>query len=362
MKSAHATTNDAAVAREAASSSRDAVSSSNVGLDPERVERVLVTCLDNLGDLVFTSSLVPPLAAHFPRARFTLWCKAYALDVARLVPGTHAVVASDPFWDRAPGRGKGRFGAFARTVKELRREQFDLAVITSAQWRACAAVRFTGARVRLAQRRHRNALWLTHVLPPADSALPVLVDHAHLLDALGVPHGALRYALDRAPLEIPRERMRHAIRADFVALHAFASQRDRCVALAEWITLARELARRGQRVVWIGSRSELEELRAGQVMDAPWQYSDRLTDGTLHETAALVSLATLFVGHDSGPMHVANALGVPVVGIFAPGQPQRTFPQGTARSRVVFAPTPREIGAAHMLSAVDELVAAGTRQ
>jgi ADP-heptose:LPS heptosyltransferase len=322
-------------------------------IDPARVERVLVTCLDNLGDLVFTSSLLPPLAARFPRARFTLWCKAYALDVARLVPGAHAVVGSDPFWDRAPGRGKGRFSAFARTIKELRRERFDLAVITSAQWRACAAVRFTGARIRIAQARHRNAFWLTHVLPPADSSLPVLVDHAHLIDALGVPHGSLRYALDRVPLEAARARIGREIGGDFVALHAFASQRNRCVALTEWVTVARELARRGRRIVWIGSQVELDEVRAHA--DPAWRYSDQLTNGTLHEAAALLSLATLFVGHDSGPLHVANALGVPVVGIFAPGQPKRTFPQGIAPSRIVFAPVPLEIDAARMLESIDAL-------
>jgi ADP-heptose:LPS heptosyltransferase len=218
--------------------------SARVEIDPARVERVLVTCLDNLGDLVFTSSLVPPLAAHFPRAHITLWCKSYALDVARLVPGASTVVASDPFWDRAPGRGKGGVGAFASTVKGLRREHFDLAMITSAQWRACMAVRFTGARVRIAQARHRNAFWLTHVLPPADSALPVLVDHAHLLDALGVPHGALQYALDRSDARTRARTASDARSAEFVALYAFASQRDRCVALDEW---------REARVSWVGA-------------------------------------------------------------------------------------------------------------
>jgi ADP-heptose:LPS heptosyltransferase len=326
-----------------------------VEVDPARVERVLVACLDNLGDLVFTSALFPPLTAHFPRARFTLWCKAYARDVARLVPGAPAVVASDPFWDRAPGRGKGGFFPFASTVRSLRRERFDLAVITSAQWRACAAVRFTGARIRIAQARHRNARWLTHVLAPADSSLPVLVDHAHHLDALGVPHGPLRYALDKKPLAAARTRIQGAVGTPFVALHAFASDRRRCVALPEWLVLARELQRRGDTIVWVGSARELDEVRAASGADPTWHYADRLTNGTLHETAALLSLARLFVGHDSGPLHVANALSVPVAGIFAPGQPKRTFPQGAAPSTVVFAGSPDRIDAAGMLAAIESL-------
>jgi ADP-heptose:LPS heptosyltransferase len=179
------------------------------------------------------------------------------------------------------------------------------------------------------------------------------VDHAHLLGALGVPHGALRYALDPGPLAATRARIQSSAGDGYIALHAFASDRSRCVALEEWRTLARELVGRGQQVVWIGSRPELDELRAGS--GTVGLCADQVSSGTLHETAALASLASMFVGHDSGPLHVANALGVPVVGIFAPGQPKRTFPQGTAPSRVVFAPSPQEIDAARMLAAVDSL-------
>src|SRR5437773_5253704 len=94
-----------------------------VHLDSSAIERLLVVCLDNLGDLVFVSALVPPLRARFPRARITLWCKAYTAGIAGLIPDVDAIVASDPFWDRAPGRGKGQFVPFARTVLALRRDR-----------------------------------------------------------------------------------------------------------------------------------------------------------------------------------------------------------------------------------------------
>lgn len=326
-----------------------------IEIEPRSVGRLLIVCLDNLGDLVFTSSLAPPLHAHFPDARITLWCKEYAADVAALVPAVDEVVACDPFWDRAPGRAKGSFVRFTRVVRALRRERFDLAVLTSPQWRAAAAVRFTGARVRIGQERHRNRRFLTHTLPAADSGLPVLVDHAHLLAALGVPHEPLRYALDVQRIENERVRIRSAIGAPFVALHAFASDRQRCVRLAEWITVARELESRGSTIVWVGSRSELDEVRSTAEVSKRACFSGEFTDGTLRETTALLSCAQLFVGHDSGPLHVANACAVPVVGIFAPGQPRRTFPQGTAPSRVLFAASPAEIDAAAMLAEIDAL-------
>ncbi len=55
----------------------------------------------------------------------------------------------------------------------------------------------------------------------------------------------------------------------------------------------------------------------------------RLTKGSITELIALTRRARLFVGGDTGPMHLAAALRVPVVGIFGPTDPARNGPYGT---------------------------------
>jgi ADP-heptose:LPS heptosyltransferase len=67
----------------------------------------------------------------------------------------------------------------------------------------------------------------------------------------------------------------------------------------------------------------------------------------------------VFAGHDSGPLHVAGAFGVPVLGVFAPGEPKRTFPQGTGPSRMIARPSPAGITAQEMLAELLALTAAG---
>ncbi len=146
-----------------------------------------------------------------------------------------------------------------------------------------------------------------------------------------------------------RDRIGAAIGGPFTALHAFASDRRRCVRLEEWLLLARELEARGETVLWVGSRAELLEVRAARGGPQRARFADELTDGTLRESARL------FVGHDSGPLHVANAFGVPVVGVFAPGQPRRTFPQGTGPMRVLHEHSPERIDAHAMIATVDAL-------
>jgi len=107
-------------------------------------------------------------------------------------------------------------------------------------------------------------------------------------------------------------------------------------------------------VLWIGSRAELAPLRASG-HEPSWRFVDRDTDGTLADMAAALSLATLFVGHDSGPLHIAGALGVPVVGIFAPGEPLRTFPQGVGPWRMLARPSPAGITAEDIARELDAL-------
>jgi ADP-heptose:LPS heptosyltransferase len=125
------------------------------------VERILLVALDNLGDLVFASALPPAIIAHYPHATIGLWCKAYTADIAPLFPNVSWTAAADPFWDDAPGRRKGAIGPFLDSVRRVRQERFDVALIASPQWRVAAAVVAAGVPVRIGQRRNYNRALLT---------------------------------------------------------------------------------------------------------------------------------------------------------------------------------------------------------
>jgi len=318
------------------------------------VRRILLVALDNLGDLVFASALTPPLKARFPDATIHVWCKEYTAPVARLIPHVTAVVSADPFWALAPGHSRPSTRPFVRSLIAVRRARYDVALLSEAPWRAAAAVSAARIPTRIGLARHRNSLFLTHVLPAADVHKAVLVEQARLLAPLGISSSDPRYRLDAAPLGSIRERIAEHLPPRFVAFHPFAGARDRCVPLSDWTQLAFAMQARGETVLWIGTRRELNELR-GSYTHPKGVYVDQLGDGSLAVTAAALSMASTVIGHDSGPLHVAAAFGVPVVGIFAPGQPDRTFPQGTGPSRVLFRFAPTEISSSMILNEIDAL-------
>ena len=309
--------------------------------------------LDNLGDLVFASALTPPLRDRFPDASITLWCKAYTRDVGALVPYVDRVIAADPYWDRAPGRRRGSVWAFVGAALQVRRGGFDTAILAAAPWRTARAVARCGIPARVGLERRKNARWLTRALPAEDVHRPVLAEEARLLEPFGISGTALRYRLDASRLA-PRPDVERALIHRVAALHPFASKRERCVPVRVWIDVARALHGEGFQVLWLGSTAELNEVR-GSGGRADWTYVDQF-GARLVDTAAALARAALFIGHDSGPLHVAGAFGVPALGVFAPGEPDRTFPQGVGPSRLIARPSPEGITAQEILGEAMALV------
>ncbi|HEY4303277.1 MAG TPA: glycosyltransferase family 9 protein [Gemmatimonadaceae bacterium] len=315
--------------------------------------RILLVALDNLGDLVFASALTPPLRSAFPDATIDIWSKTYTAAVARLVPNISSVIDAEPFWAVRRGTTRPPLKPVLRAIRDLRNAHYDVAILSGAPWRTAAAVAAARIPTRIGLARHRNRFFLSHVLPAENKHRAVLLEQARLLEPLGINSTNPRYSLDTAPLAQTRAELARVLPEQFVALHPFASSRDRCVPLGEWTQVAFALAARHMTVLWIGTTTDLNELRS---MTLPKGiYIDQIGDGSLTATAAALSMAASFAGHDSGPLHVAGAFGIPVVGVFAPGEPDRTFPQGIGPSRMISRPSPEGIAATDILRELDAL-------
>jgi ADP-heptose:LPS heptosyltransferase len=132
------------------------------------VRRVLLVALDNLGDLVFASALTPPIHAAYPTAVIDVWAKDYTADVARLIPHVRSVHAANPFWAASKAHARPRIGQFVRSIVAVRNSRYDVAILSEAPWRTAAAVAATRTPVRIGLARHRNSIFLTHMLAAVD--------------------------------------------------------------------------------------------------------------------------------------------------------------------------------------------------
>ena len=306
--------------------------------------QVLIVQLDSLGEIIHALPAARSIRAAQPRARL-VWAvdEAYA-DLLQTQPWLDDVIA----WDRRQWRGFGEF------VRRVRREGCDVAIDFQGSWRSGLVAGLSGAARRIG---HRPSLELAHVFYNDSVALETLDVHAverklALAARLtGVPPGPFMerpYLDDAAPRESDEPSglfPLHPTAADVAAVDAwcrrrgFRPERDRLVALSpdcghdsrrwpaeKFTQLARRLLRLpGVRVVLTGgagSRALCDDV-AGPLGEAVWR-----ADGRFRSLASsvLLSRAAVVVSGDSGALHLAVAVGTPVVALYGASHPLRTGP------------------------------------
>ncbi len=295
--------------------------------DPARVGHVLIRANNWIGDVVMIGPAVRAVRQHFRQARVAILAKEWVLEALRGNPDYDELI---PFEDGGRHRGlRGRF----RLGAELRQRRFDLAILFQKAFEAAALAFLGRVPIRIGYATDARRGLLTHPLPlpPADM---------HHVDAfLGIPRALGCPVTDSTPsFHLAPEWETKAgtlIRAagfdgaaPIVALHPGASKVPRAWHPDRFAAVAARLADNpAARFVLIGGTADraLFDTVAGAL---PPTRVLRTGEIPLTVSAAILARCHLFIGNDSGPMHLAAALGVPTVALFGPGSPRRTAPRG----------------------------------
>ena len=117
-----------------------------------------------------------------------------------------------------------------------------------------------------------------------------------------------------------------AIHSDYIILHPFAGWEFRSLPAERWKQLLEIIVRKTPfECVLISSGAEREQLEAIAGGNNRIHYAAGLP---IEHLAVLIKRSKGFIGNDSGPLHIAAAIGIPVVGLFGPAAPQFTAPPG----------------------------------
>jgi len=295
--------------------------------DPASVRALLVRANNWIGDVVLASPALHALRAHYAGARISVLARPRVLAALEGSEDLDEIIVFD---DR--GRHRGLAGRML-LIAQLRRRRFDLAVLFQKAFEAAALAAAAGARRRFGYATDRRGWLLTDPLAETDEIrsrhhAQVFLD---LAAAAGAPAEdlALRFPLDARDRERARQELARAGIAEtdpLVAVHPGASKTPRAWHPERFGQLAREAAKLvSGRVVVLGSAADAPLARI--ILDVSGALGVDLTGRTnVREMAAVCERSALFLGSDSGPMHVAAAVGTPVVAIFGPGRPEKTAP------------------------------------
>ena len=304
-------------------------------------ERILVFDPGGLGDMVLLIPFLRNLRTHFPSSRVVLLggpeSGAFLLDQGMV----EERIPIDMPWGVRLSRWKRHnpfslsWLRFLRELWRLRKQRFDLAF--SAGWggdlRGNLVIWLTGARRRVGYGYGGGEFLLTDVVEP-DLARPHVANrNLHLLDRIGLPllsHGET--------LTISPEDERQA--AELLAQHGIGKE-DLVIgihpgagsAVREWgderfAEVARGAAEKfGAKILWFSDPVKPRPV--------PTRLDAISLTLSFREFAAVVCRCQLFLCNDSGPMHVAAALKVPVVAVFGPQRPEWFGPYGEGHRVVI---------------------------
>ena len=211
--------------------------------------------------------------------------------------------------------------------------------------RSMGLVLASAARTRIGFAHHAYSFLYTDRIPRAQEILgeerPVHTAE-HLASAmfwLGVP----RKEIPRARLSTPRVDPPRP----YAVIHPFASRADKAWPAEKFLEVSRQLlARHGLETVFLAGPAD---------STIPFDGLNVLANASLSAVKSVIASASLFIGNDSGPAHIAAAFGIPVVVLFGPSNPVTWAPWKT-EAQVLTSPGPIEqISTESVLQAAEAL-------
>jgi lipopolysaccharide heptosyltransferase II len=299
---------------------------------------ILLVRLRLIGDVVFTTPAIRAVRRHYPDARIAYIVEEEAADVVRHNPHLDAViVAKSP---HAPGRLR----ADIALVSRLRREKYDLAIDFHGGPRSSLLTWLSGAPQRIGYDVAGRGWMYTTRVPRPRALRPrhSVVSQWDVLLPLGIappdpgidatempddPEVALRVARRLADAAIAGDSV-------LIVIHVSAGNPFRRWPSASFVDLVWRLASNdSKRRIILTSGPSDAAAAAAIARDARARLDpDRRAavvecgEFDLAELRALIERAALYIGGDSGPLHIAGTTRVPIVGLYGPTLPVRSQP------------------------------------
>jgi lipopolysaccharide heptosyltransferase II len=295
---------------------------------------ILIVLHGAIGDVTRALTLAVRIKKHWPACRIT-W--AVEPKAAAIVSG-HPAIDDVVVFDRPKG-----FGAYVRFVRELRRHHYDLVLDLQRHFKSGVTSYLSGAKRRLGfhRRNARELNWLfqTERIRFFDDSTPKIWHYQKFGDYLGLPEEAqLSFGLDVTAADCRRaeELLREAsVEAGVelapmrrrVALIIAGTWASRRWPVQRFCELASELyERHGVVCFMVGSDSEVAYANALRLRAGKTPVASLVGKTTLRELVAVLANVKVAVGADSGPMHLAAAVGTKAVSLWGPTDPVRTGP------------------------------------
>lgn len=262
---------------------------------------ILVKLPNWMGDILFSYDLLYSLSRSFERVAVCTSHQHSKILQIFPIPSMHIIDYADENWPTLDSETRARIRAF----------RADWGLLLPNSVGAALALRRAGvSRLAGYDTEFRGFLLEKSMPAPAHR----LHQTEYYLDLLRMFDANPEYY----PIEV------HTKKDSFVVIHPGASKVERAWNLDRFVQVADALTEMGKKVMFVSGE------------DLPAMPYPVAVKPSLFEFAGLLKECSLFIGNDSGPLHLAQQCGAAVVGVYGPGDPFVTGPRSITPSKVVY--------------------------
>lgn len=286
----------------------------------------------SLGDIVMALPALSALRRSFPEARITWLVRPEFAPLIEGHPHLDAIILFDRKRLGKAWRHPGAFGSLVSLVGQLRRSRFDAVVDLQGLFRSAALAWLSGCRQRFGPvwRREFAHHFYTTTVPTRPEWVHVIDYYMKILEAMGATDRNVEFVLPGKPAAVEAARTllsRHDVdHARYAVLIPGSAQISKCWPAERFAALAEKLASdHGLSIVATGSGGESPMIE--QIASRASCPLVNLAGGTsLPELVEVLRGARIVISNDTGPGHIAAALGRPLVMMFSWSNPLRVGP------------------------------------
>ena len=297
-------------------------------MDAESIRKILVIDLAFIGDVILATPTMRALKTRFPKASLTMLTVPLTAEIAAMDPYVDEVLVYDK-----RGRDKGLLGMW-RMARRLAPMGFDLCVSMNFALRGAVVAWIAGIPNRLGYDAQHAKFFLTMVAShERDGIKHETLNHLEVLRPLGVDDKNVDASLSMNVPESARESLekkrseRHIPPDGYLVLCPIGSYARKNLSMAAAAHIARHFSQR-RAIFMIGGKAEEKQLEEiAKLAELP---RNNVLAGalTLPELAAFLEKTACLITVDTGPLHIAQAVGCRTIAVFGPTDPVVWGPRG----------------------------------
>ncbi len=301
---------------------------------PASSPRFLVIRLSSIGDIVHALPAVAALGGTFPEAEIDWVVETRHADLLAGNPFVHRLIRLDTLGWRKRLISGSTIGSIARGIAALRQAEYDAAIDLQGLYKSALIARLSRSRMRIGLakqwlREPAAGVFYTERVSPREATHVIEMNMAPVerLGARPVAREGWQFPLPRteADDQYVERQLAASGSDDFMVINPGGGWKNKCWAPENYAGLIRLLAGEIAGNCFL-TGSSAEEPLIREIIRTADSPRAKYFPSTIIQFTALVRRAKLFVGGDTGPLHLAAAVRTPIVALYGPTDPARNGP------------------------------------